>query len=106
LSFRGWNAMMVLMPDEDLRNEEKNSPAHLDLFLKMLREAENTVDYEYHPHDGLALTASKSGTPGVAFIPNVKSVVWVFQKDAEGKNIHRAWFSFNAQGQLKFVTIE
>jgi hypothetical protein len=75
----------------------------IDLFLKVLDNAENKIDYEYSPQDGIAITTNPSS---VMKMPNVKSRIWIFQRDTEGKPIHRASFGFNAQGQLEFVTIE
>jgi hypothetical protein len=71
----------------------------IDLFLKVLGNAENKIDYEYHPQNGIAI-------PAVMSMTSVKSVVQIFQRDAAEKIIHRARFCFNAQGQLEFVSIE
>jgi len=75
----------------------------IDSFLQILNNAENKIEYELHPMDGIAVTTQP---PGRMSMPNVKTAVWIFQKDTEGKNIHRARFDVNAQGQLESVKIE
>jgi hypothetical protein len=75
----------------------------IDAFLQVLANAENKIDYEYSPQDGIAISTNP---PGMMSMPSVQSRVWIYQQDTQGKRIHRAWFVFNAQGQLKSVTIE
>jgi hypothetical protein len=75
----------------------------IDLFLKMLDNAEQKIDREYYPLDGVAIS---SDPPSVMSLPHAKSVVKVYQRTADGGRIHCARFEFNAQGQLEVVTIE
>ena len=81
---------------------EEKKVQDIDLFLQVLNNAEVKIDYELLPLDGLAVSGQP---PGVTVLPNVKHAVRIYQRDTDGKRIHRAWFDFNAQGQLEFVTI-
>lgn len=75
----------------------------IDLFLKVLDNAENKIDREFYKLDGVAYS---SDPPSVMSLPNVKSVVKIYQRTTDGKRIHCARFEFSAQGRLEVVTIE